>query len=219
MLLDPRRNHFAGGQMPVLSGGWGTPMTPVRRSPYEESILRSLRRILRGIALYNKHLASLYDVTGPQLVCLRYLSLLGPTTPSRLAAATSLSKATITGIVDRLERRGLVSRDRSVTDKRKVNLQLTEKGKELVFTAPLPLQERFAHNLAVLPKSRQGEIDRTLHRIVQMMEVKDIDAAPILETADAMSEAVGTSREPATANLGGSREGGGRSARRRHQIR
>ena len=163
-------------------------MAAVKGSPYEESILRSLRRIIRGVALYNKHLASHYDITGPQLVCLRYLSLMAPTTPSRLASAASLSKATITGIVDRLEKRGLVTRDRSTTDKRKVDLRLTEAGKELVFTAPPPLQERFARNLRVLRRGQQAQLDRMLNQIVLMMEVKDIDAAPILDTAHAMVE-------------------------------
>ena len=161
---------------------------PVNRSPFEDSILRSLRKILRGVALYNKHLASHYAITGPQLICLRQLSLHGSTTPSHLAAQASLSKATISGIIDRLEKHGLVVRDRSTTDKRQVILSLTERGKELAFTAPPPLQERFALNLAMLQQPQQAEIDRILGQIVQMMEVREIDAAPILEVAHAVSE-------------------------------
>lgn len=159
------------------------------RSPYEESILRSLRKILRGVALYNKQLESLYRITGPQLICIRHLSLSGPATHSQLAAAASLSKPTITGIVDRLEARGIVTRDRTAEDRRHVIVRLTEAGRELAFTAPLPLQERFASNLAQLSRSQQAEIDRMLDRIVRMMEVADLDAAPILEAAHAVAEA------------------------------
>lgn len=166
------------------------------RSPYEESILRSLRRILRGVALYNKHLESLYRITGPQLICIRHLSLVGPSTHSQLAEAASLSKPTITGIVDRLEARGVVTRDRHAEDRRHVLVRLTEAGRELAFTAPLPLQERFAGNLARLSRAEQGEIDRMLDRIVRMMEVTDLDAAPILEASHAVAEAGGADPEP-----------------------
>jgi len=164
-------------------------MRTIRRSAFEDDILRSLRRIIRGVALHNKHLAQHYEITGPQLICLRILRATGPMTPSRLAAAASLSKPTISGIVDRLERRGLVTRERSTSDKRQVSLALTERGREVAFAAPPPLQERFAQNLALLSTTQQARIDRMLQRIVQMMEVKDLDAAPILDVAHAMSEA------------------------------
>lgn len=159
------------------------------RSLYEESILRSLRKILRGVALYNKRLTSLYRITGPQLICIRHLSRVGPSTHSQLAAAASLSKPTVTGIVDRLEARRIVTRGRTTTDdRRRVIVELTDAGRELAFTAPLPLQERFAENLARLSRAQQGEIDRMLERIVSMMEVADLDAAPILESSHVVVE-------------------------------
>jgi DNA-binding MarR family transcriptional regulator len=130
------------------------------------------------------------------LICIRHLSLVGPSTHSQLAEAASLSKPTITGIVDRLEARGVVTRDRTAEDRRHVLVRLTEAGRELAFTAPLPLQERFAGNLARLSRAEQGEIDRMLGRISQMMEVAELDAAPILEVSHAVAEAGGADPEP-----------------------
>lgn len=147
----------------------------------EESILRSLRRITRAIDLYSRQLAKQYRLTGPQLVCLRYVRRHGPVTPSELAEAVSLSQATITGIIDRLHAQGLVTRDRSDEDRRRVIVALTDQGRQLVDSLPSPLQERFAKRLESLPEGNQQVIDEILKQIVAMMEAEDLAAAPVLQ--------------------------------------
>jgi len=147
----------------------------------EESILRSLRRITRAIDLYSRQLAKQYRLTGPQLVCLRYIRRHGPLAPSELAKAASLSQATITGIIDRLFAQELVTRERSEEDRRRVSVALTPKGEELVSALPSPLQERFAKRLEELPEGNQQVIDTILKQVVAMMEAEDLDAAPVLQ--------------------------------------
>jgi len=151
-------------------------------SRYEESILRSLRRIARAVDLHSRRLARKYELTGPQLVCLRHIQREAITTPSALARAIHLSQGTVTGILDRLEARGLVSRERSRHDKRRVLLQLTASGEELVASAPSPLHEQLSTRLAVLPEGEQATIDWILHRVVTLMEAEDVDAAPMLSS-------------------------------------
>lgn len=146
----------------------------------EERVLRSLRRISRAVDLHSRRLASTHRLTTPQLLSLRHIRAEGSTTPSRLARAISLSQATVTGILDRLEGRGLIGRSRNPSDKRQVLVELTEAGREAVDAAPLPLHERFAERLAKLPEAEQRDIEEVLERIVSMMEAEDIDAAPIL---------------------------------------
>lgn len=161
----------------------------------EESILRSLRRIVRGIDLYSRQLATRYSLTGPQLVCLRQLSKAGAVSAGELAESVSVSKPTASGILDRLELRGLVRRVRDEADRRRVIVDLTAAGAELVRTAPTPLQQRLAERLGKLPSAEQEEIDRVLRRIVEMMEAQALDAAPMLTvgplTADASVESGG----------------------------
>jgi len=147
----------------------------------EERILISLRRITRAIDLYSRQLSKKFKLTGPQLVCLRYVKAHGPLAPSELAKAVSLSQATITGIIDRLHAQGLVTRDRSQEDRRRVIVALTEKGEALVESLPSPLQERFATRLAALPEENQQVIDTILKQIVTMMEAEELDAAPVLQ--------------------------------------
>ena len=158
-------------------------------SQLEEDILIALRRITRAIDIHSRYLASTFGLTGPQLVCIGALGRLGTTTPSEVARHVALSQATVTGIVDRLTRRQLVTRKRSKSDRRLVKVALTEAGRALLEQAPSALQETFATALAELPTAEQENIRRTLNTIVAMMGVGELDAAPILATdADAPSE-------------------------------
>lgn len=143
-----------------------------------------MRKITRAIDLHSRNLAANHKLTAPQLICLRQLREHGPLSPSRLAKEISLSQATVTGIIDRLEKRALVQRQRNQPDRRQVCIHLTAEGRELIKDAPLPLQERFAESLAKLPLEEQLEIQRVLGRIVMMMGAEDVDAAPLITTGN-----------------------------------
>src|SRR5690606_3211522 len=129
-------------------------MTPVSAAP-EDTILHALRRIIRAVDLYSRRLAHRHTLTGPQLVCLRRLHKDGPLTPGALAREVSLSPATVTGICDRLEARGLLTRTRRSEDKRQVSVALTDAGATLAATLPSPLHEQLLKRLAHLPVAAQ----------------------------------------------------------------
>ena len=103
-------------------------------------------------------------------------------TTSAIAKHVHLSPSTVIGILDRLEAKNLIARARDHKDRRLVHVSLTKEGKELVATAPSPLQDTLADAMTELPEEEQAIIVESLERIVSMMEVRDIDAAPILET-------------------------------------
>jgi len=163
-----------------------TQSKPVRgkESPHEESVLRSIRRITRAIDLYSRKLAASCDLTGPQLACLRQLARAGEAAATQLAAAVSLSPATVTGIVDRLEHGGLVQRARRSEDKRRVIVALTSAGQDALRRAPPLLQDGFTHRFRALPPARQSQLDRALQEVVEMMEAQDLDASPLLMPAE-----------------------------------
>ncbi len=145
---------------------------------YSSSILLSLRQIIRSIDRHNKQLSSSSNLTIPQLVCLRQLLIDGPRPIGELASSVCLSKATVTGIIDRLENKELVHRDRSTTDRRKVVLSLTEKGASLAKNMPWPLQERFKVSLSSLDSTNIKLIDDTLKNLLEMMEAPAIEIWP-----------------------------------------
>lgn len=137
---------------------------------YAGSILTSLRRIIRSIDQHNKQLGRCYELTVPQLVCIRQLLLDGEMTPGQLAKAVFLSQATVTGIIDRLADKGLVDRQRSTADRRKMMVRLTPPGTRMANEMPWPLQERFSKGLAALDEVEIEQIDTILKRLVDMME-------------------------------------------------
>jgi DNA-binding MarR family transcriptional regulator len=165
-----------------------TMATVMAAGQFDEAILTSLRRIMRAVDLYSRQLASRHHLTGPQLVCLRLLRTHGVMTSGHLAQGATLSAGTVTGILDRLEQRGYIRRERPATDKRQINVSLTEAGREAISQAPLPLQERFQQRLAMLPATRQQEILYVLDSVVNMMEAEAVDAAPLLTSGPATAE-------------------------------
>lgn len=153
----------------------------------ERSIIRSLRRIIRAVGLYSRELLRRRNLTTSQLATLRQLGRAGSLSAGELARGISVSQATITGIVDRLELRGLVTRTRSDEDRRRVVIELTEAGRVVVASSPPPLHERFMVRLAELPEDERREIDRMLRRIVEMMEAEEVEAAPVLAAETSLS--------------------------------
>lgn len=150
---------------------------------FEESVLKALRKITRSIDLHSKQLASVFGLTGPQLVCLRTIRNKGQITPGKLAREVSLSQATVTGIVDRLAARQLVTRERNEEDRRLVTVTISDAGSSLVESAPSPLQERFALKLKELSNEEKAIISLVLNKIVSMMDGQEIEAAPVLSTS------------------------------------
>ncbi len=105
----------------------------------------------------------------------------GEVTIGELANNISLSQATVTTILDRLEKRALVYRVRSNEDKRKVHAYLTDEAVSILKEAPIPLQDHFARQFADLQEWEQSMIISSLQRVSQMMDAENIDASPILE--------------------------------------
>lgn len=146
-----------------------------------DEILIALRRILRATELHSKHLIKTVGLTFPQLLLMKKLDNGRRMTASSVADELSLSRATITSIVDRLEKRGLVRRERSDEDRRVIYLQLTETGQELLATAPKPLQDEFVQRLQNLEDWQKTMILSALQQVASMMDAEKLDAAPILD--------------------------------------
>ena len=137
---------------------------------YDMRILMALRRIMHFIDAYSRRLAVEQHITGPQLICLYAIVSHGPMTLSDLVKRVSLSMSTANGIVDRLENKALILRERKDKDRRKVLLTATEAGAALAMKAPLPLQDRLSQAISELPELEQVSIALSLERIVEMME-------------------------------------------------
>ena len=146
----------------------------------EDQVIVALRRITRAIDLHSRELMQQVGLTAPQLAALQAIGRLQPITAGALAKSIHLSQATLTGILNRLETRDLVSRARSVSDRRTVVVELTEEGRAILENAPSLLQDRFRRELLKLEEWEQTQMLATLQRIAAMMDAEEIDAAPVL---------------------------------------
>lgn len=171
-----------------------------------QGVLRSLRRILQAVDLHGRNLKARYGLTGPQIICLREIRRGASLNPGQLARNVGLKPPTVTGIVDRLEQRGLVTRRRRHRDKRQVRIELTEAGIEVVRQAPAPLQERFVERLAALPAEQREAIATRLDEVVALLEAEHIDAGPLLASDPANPAANDLPADPAPAANGTGRQ-------------
>lgn len=160
-----------------------------------EEVLIALRRVIRATDLHSKYLAKTTGLTAPQILLLQTLRDRGQVTIGELAQEMSLSQATVTSILDRLEKRELVYRQRSQEDRRKVHAYLTDSARETLKSAPIPLQDRFKREFSKLDEWEQAMIMSALKRVAQMMDAQHIDASPVLDLGvlDRLDEEAGNS--------------------------
>lgn len=99
----------------------------------------------------------------------------------QLAQEIFLSPSTTVGIVDRLEVKKLVQRQRSEKDRRQVFIYPTEQGESVVSRGPSPLQDALSVALADLSELERTTIVLSVERVVALLQAEDLDASPILE--------------------------------------
>lgn len=148
---------------------------------YWHDVLISLRRIIRATDLQSKRMVKSCGLTIPQVMVLRAIYSLGDVTVKRISDDVSLSQATVTTILNRLEDKKLVERVRSTLDKRVVNARLTESGQEVLASAPPLLHEKFIERFEALEEWEKTQVLSSLQRVATMMDAESIDAAPMLD--------------------------------------
>ncbi|MCA0847302.1 MarR family winged helix-turn-helix transcriptional regulator [Salipiger thiooxidans] len=145
--------------------------------------LIALRRILRATELYERDLANAAGVTPAKLRVMQIVHARGGTaTPKALATQMGVTQATITGLVDKLVKDGLVHRAQSSLDRRQINVVLSERGEETLHRAPDALQQRFVREFERLEDWEQAQLLSSLERVAAMLDARDIDASPVLTT-------------------------------------
>src|SRR6266545_2099235 len=94
-----------------------------RRQRSTAQIRESLRELRIQLSLLNYRVGSQMDLKDVDLDCLDILDVYGPLSPSALARRAGLHPATMTGVLDRLERGGWITRDRHPADRRAVEVR------------------------------------------------------------------------------------------------
>ena len=140
-----------------------------------KEIIYSIRRLMQAGELYTKELNKVYNVSSAQLNCLVALHDSGPLSPSQIAKLILVNSSTVTGIIDRLEAKGLVKRLRISKDRRVITVELTKNGLALAKNAPPPIQQKIIDGLNKLSKDEIDTITATLLNLTDMLDVQDLE--------------------------------------------
>lgn len=158
-------------------------MTQAAPDRTDESLI-ALRRILRATELYARDLAQAAGLTPAQLRVLQIAAEKENATPKAIASQMGVSQATVTVLVDKLVARSMVERRTSDTDRRQINIVLTDAGRRTLDRAPNALQQRFVREFRALADWQQAQLVSSLEHVAAMLDAHDFDAAPVLSAGD-----------------------------------
>ncbi|RZB37256.1 MAG: hypothetical protein SRB2_01338 [Desulfobacteraceae bacterium Eth-SRB2] len=144
-------------------------------SDHTHQIIYSIRRLIQASELYTKELNKKYQVSAAQLNCILTLYEYGPLPPSKIANHMMVKSSTVTGVVDRLEKKGLAERMRTSPDRRVITIQLTQTGKKLAQNAPPPIQQKIIDGLKQTKNAKKEQIVRSLNLLTDMLDIQDLE--------------------------------------------
>src|ERR1700751_5509838 len=142
---------------------------PAFKRPFFSSYTTSLWvRFLRFSLLSHKKLEedlSKVGLTAPQFYVLATIGYEGGLPFGEIGAKMMVTVSNLTGIVDRLEEKKVVSRKRDENDRRVVHVVLTEKGAKLYKTTILHFEKSLIQIFSTLDKSQQKELSALLRKL------------------------------------------------------
>ena len=144
------------------------PNLPLLLLRARETMMRRFRVVLKECGL-----------TDQQWRILRALAERGAMTATALADECCMPGPSITGVLDRMEQGGLVSRSRSPADQRRVDISLTPQGRELVEAALPDIERVYAELERTVGAARLAGLARELEDLLGALE-----EAPVEETGE-----------------------------------
>jgi MarR family transcriptional regulator, organic hydroperoxide resistance regulator len=151
-----------------------------KRSEMVAEIIDNLRRVFQVVNEQSKKAEHATGLTGPQLWAIKTIAQEAPIMVSEIARRMYLHPATVVGILDRLEKQGLVIRIRSTEDRRVVKVELTAQGQALVKKAPKVAQGLLVEGLEKLNEKKLINIAQGLDQMVDILGAQNIPPQLIL---------------------------------------
>lgn len=167
-----------------------------KRSEMVAEIIDNLRRVFQVVNEQSKKAEHATGLTGPQLWAIKTIAEEAPIMVSEIARRMYLHPATVVGILDRLEKQGLVVRIRSTEDRRVVKVELTEQGRALVEKSPEVAQGLLVEGLEKLNTAKLKNIAQGLDQMAGILGAQNIPPQLILspEVNKPGKTAAGTAR-------------------------
>lgn len=153
-----------------------------RKAMLHRNVFINIRKIVRSLNLESKRIQKEYGVSIPQLLCLTYLSEQEnyQSTVTKLSKYLNLNLSTMTGIINRLEKKGLVARLPKAADKRVTPVTITSRGSKMLKDSPDLIHDQLSRKLKQLPEEDLKHIDRALSMLVNYLEIEEVSASSII---------------------------------------
>ncbi len=145
--------------------------------PEIDSIVETIIYLYTESRRLTKGLASQFGLTGPQLTVIKLLETFENLSLSSLSERIRAQNSTVTGIIDRMEREGLVRRDRSTADRRVVHISLSEKGQKLAKQIQVEPMEIFRGALVGLSHADLRDLLRIMNKLQRYVRTHIADGA------------------------------------------
>ncbi|QIA08966.1 MarR family winged helix-turn-helix transcriptional regulator [Draconibacterium halophilum] len=145
-------------------------------------ILIKIRKIVRSVDIESKKIQKEHGVSIPQVLCLNFLreSDTYQTTQGELRKFLNLNASTVSGIINRLEKKGYLARLPKSGDKRVVNIALTSAGDKLLSAMPSLLHEQLSEKLLQLSDEEFEIVEAGLNTLVKILDIEKIEASPLI---------------------------------------
>jgi DNA-binding MarR family transcriptional regulator len=143
-----------------------------------KDIVWSIRKLVRAVYYDSQKMSRQFGLTGPQSVVLRFLLKNGPMSAADLSRLMFVTPSNMTGIIDRLEKKGLAERTRKVGDRRIALITLTDTGKELGGRLPDPLEQKVIKQLSGLDHNHVQTIAGAMKQILDLVDFGDFEDTP-----------------------------------------
>jgi DNA-binding MarR family transcriptional regulator len=143
--------------------------------------LMALRRIVRYFRLADRDVESVCGISVAQLFVLCQLEDESPLSVADLAQRTLTDASSVSTVVARLVERGFVTRTPSRSDRRRVELSITPRGRKLVLAAPRVPQAALIDSIRELPSHRRVELVRSLELLAGMLGANSVEPRMFFE--------------------------------------
>ena len=164
----------------------------------------SLRRVVHAIRVATRASEREFGLTTAQLFVLRQLAVTPGQSLSELAARTRTTQSSISEVVARLVRNGLVHRGSSSTDRRRAALSLTPAGEAVLVNAPETIQERLLRGFESLDEGTRGTLADSFESWLVASGLDDVAPALFFEPSPRSKGSESESFELETSSFKGS---------------
>lgn len=149
-----------------------------------QHIVTAIRQLVSSIHHNSSMLKKYYGLTGPQSEALRILDNKGAMSSAALSRKLYVTPSNVTGIIDRLEKKGLVERIRKPRDRRVSLVTLTDKGRTLYQSLPASIESKLISGLDDMDLEQVTRLHEEIHKILDILDAYKYEPKVLGDSVD-----------------------------------